>query len=83
METAVKKLALGLIAVTTLIAVAAPAMAQGFGFPLIAPYYSDSPYYGYYNYAPSPGYYAVPGYTFYDHGYWGWNGYRWNYYQDW
>jgi hypothetical protein len=77
-----KKLALGLVAVAALFAAATPTMAQGFGFPILGPYYPNSPYYGYYNYAPRPDYYVVPSYGYYDYNYprdWGWNGYRWNY----
>jgi hypothetical protein len=76
-----KKLALGFVAAAALSAAATPTMAQGFGFPLLGPYYSNAPYYGYYNYGPRPNYYVVPGYGYYDYSYyrpdWGWD-YRWN-----
>ncbi len=63
-----RKLALGIVAAGTLLAAAAPAMAQvgfyagpgGVGVGIGAPYYG--PTYGYYDYYGGPGVVVAPGY---------------------
>jgi len=56
-EVPVKKLALIPVAAGALFAAATmPATAQGFGFPILGPFYSADPYYDYYRHARSPYY---------------------------
>jgi hypothetical protein len=68
-----KKLALIFVAAGALFAAATiPAVAQGFGFPILGPFYSGDPYYDYYRHAPGP-YYRDYDYT----SGWEWNSREW------
>jgi len=77
-----RRLILGIMAAGALGGIStAPAMAQGFGFPIWQPGYYD-PNFGYDYYDYPPGYYVAPyynNYRAYPPG-WGYDGYQWNYY---
>jgi hypothetical protein len=80
-----RKLTLGLVAASSLVAIsAAPAMAQGYGFPLWQPgYYYPNYGYRYYDFAPG---YVGPYYGGYSSYYppgWPYYGYQSDYYPDW